>query len=234
MIRAVLFDLGGTLVDYYSQAEFPFILRQSIFLVRHYLDVSGRSLPSQVDMWKRVDDENYTSPDFRVRPLEDRLARIFDINPAEGAVIDTMCRAFMKPIFVRGMCFQDSVPVLEWLRMRGMLTAIVSNTPWGSPSHLWREELTRLDLEPFVDAMVFCRDAGWRKPAPEVFQMAIENLGVTPAETLFVGDHPQWDVKGAQSAGIEPVLIDRTGTGETSGVCSIGSLVDLPVKFGLV
>jgi putative hydrolase of the HAD superfamily len=233
MVRAVLFDLGGTLVDYFDQKEFSFVLRQGIFLVRHFLDKTSHSLPSQVEMWSRVESENHTSPDYRVRPLEDRLVRIFGINPDDGATIEAMCQAFMKPIFVRGMCFRDSVPLLEWLKMRGVLTAIVSNTPWGSPAHLWREDLRRFDLELLVDAVIFCRDVGWRKPAPTMFQKALESLGVGPEESLFVGDHPQWDVEGARSAGITPVLIDRTGIGRIPGVQSIGSLVDLPVKFDL-
>ena len=50
------------------------------------------------------------------------------------------------------------------LRSRGIKTAIVSNTPWGSPADAWRAELTRHGLLDKVDATVFCMDVGWRKP----------------------------------------------------------------------
>jgi len=50
--------------------------------------------------------------------------------------------------------------------LRGYRTGIISNLPWGSPPALWREEVGRLGVAGEVDEVVFCGDAGYRKPAP--------------------------------------------------------------------
>jgi putative hydrolase of the HAD superfamily len=99
--------------------------------------------------------------------------------------------------------------VLEALRQRGIKTAIVSNTPWGSSSRAWHEELHRLGLHEKVDAVVFCMDVGWRKPHRAPFRRALELLGVEASRSFFVGDHPEWDVIGARDAGLQPILLSQ-------------------------
>ena len=46
----------------------------------------------------------------------------------------------INPKFKKGQYYSDSLPVLRELRQWGFKLGIVSNTPWGSPSFLWREE----------------------------------------------------------------------------------------------
>jgi putative hydrolase of the HAD superfamily len=94
----------------------------------------------------------------------------------------------------------QAVPLLEALRGHGIKTAIVSNTPWGSPADAWRAELTRHGLLDKVDAAVFCMDVGWRKPHRAPFDRALSLLEVAPADALFVGDDHRWDIVGAQNA----------------------------------
>ncbi len=212
MKRAVLFDLGNTLVRYFGRAEFPTILEQAILEVRTYLQDSGfPPIPAEA-LWQRVDEENHEANDHRVRPLEGRLARIFQLDPGQVEdVAEGMCRCFSGPIFARGRRYPDAPPVLESLRSKSVKTAIVSNTPWGSPGALWREELARLGLDVWVDAAVFCTDVGWRKPARAIFEHALERLQVEPQDCLFVGDDPRWDLAGPRALGMEAILIDRHG-----------------------
>jgi putative hydrolase of the HAD superfamily len=215
MKKAVLFDLGGTLVEYYRRAEFPGILEEAIGEVEGYLrQLDLLRVPPQA-LWQRVRNEDHEAGDHRVRPLERRLIRIFQLDDANGAgaksmsgdLVVEMCRCFLKPIFARGRRYGDALPVLQRLRAAGLQTAIVSNTPWGSPAALWREEVERHGL--LVQAVVTCRDAGWRKPARQIFEFAMERLGASPQESLFVGDDPRWDIQGPREVGMEAVLIDR-------------------------
>ena len=97
--------------------------------------------------------------------------------------------------------------MLEALRGLGIKTAIVSNTPWGSPATAWREELSRHGLLDKVDATVFCVDVGRRKPHRAPFDRALSLLGVAGADAFFVGDDHRWDVVGAYGAGLRPVLL---------------------------
>jgi putative hydrolase of the HAD superfamily len=117
----------------------------------------------------------------------------------------------MAPLFARGRPYDDVLPVLRRLRAEGVRTAIVSNTPWGSPGDLWREELARLGLAGEVDLAVFCSDVGWRKPAAAIFEYTLARLDARPADCFFVGDNPRWDVAGPRRVGIEALLLDRDG-----------------------
>ena len=210
----VLFDLGGTLAHYYTMSEFQSILEQATREVRLYLD--GKSLltvpPDLIAI--RVREEDHESADYRSRPLEERLTRIFGLetSSATGDILAEMCGQFMGPIFARGKLYDDTIPSLEELRSSGLRMAIVSNTSWGSPANLWKAEIRRLGLNAYVDSVVLDRDVGWRKPSKRIFEFAMEKLGVGPGECLFVGDEPKWDLIGPRAVGMEAILIDRRGT----------------------
>ena len=210
MKDAVLFDLGNTLVRYYERSEFPSILEEAITEVQKFLGVKGLLCVFPEAIWQRVKEENYEFKDYRVRPLEERLVRIFQLEALSSLKMD-MFRCFMKPIFARGYCYEDTLSTLGELKSKGLKTAIVSNTPWGSPADLWREQIKRLGLSDPVDAVVFCRDVGLRKPAKGIFEFALERLQASPGQCIFVGDDPRWDLVGPTAVGIEAVLIDRRG-----------------------
>lgn len=142
-------------------------------------------------------------------------------------MVDLMCRAFMGPIFKLGVVYDDVPGALADLRDRGLRLAVVSNTPWGSPAHLWREELDGLGIAPMVDAMFFCRDVGWRKPDERIFRHVFSSLGVGPDECLFVGDDPRWDIVGPNRVGMGSVLISRHGEWPAADTPVIGDLGEL-------
>jgi putative hydrolase of the HAD superfamily len=212
--NAILFDLGGTLAEYYDMSEFPFILEEAIRQVKLCLDEKGLLTVPPETIGPRVREEDYESADYRSRPLEQRLTRIFglDARMASDELLMEMCERFMAPILARGRCYEDTLPALRELRSRGFRTAVVSNTSWGSPAVLWRAEIRRLGLDSYMDSVVLDRDVGWRKPSEQIFEFAIRNLGVLPVDCLFVGDEPKWDLRGPRAVGIEAVLIDRKGT----------------------
>ena len=109
----------------------------------------------------------------------------------------------------------------------GLKTAIVSNTSWGSPAILWRKEVGRLEIDSLMNAVVFDRDLGWRKPSERIFTYALQKLEAQPNDCLFVGDEPKWDLEGPRAVGIEAVLIDRKGTMdlEEHSIRNLGDLI---------
>ncbi len=233
-INTVLFDLGQTLVHYYNCSEIPVVLRQIITSTQNFLLEKGLLTISPEIMWERVKEENYEAQDYRVRPLEERLVRIFQLNEKSASqdLIMEMCRAFMKPIFVRAYCYKDTHPALKNLKLMGFKTAVISNTPWGSPAELWREEIERHGLSEYMDALVFCRDVGWRKPARQIFEFALERLDTLPHNCIFVGDDTRWDLAGPRAVGIDAILINRSGKTEGNEQ-TIKSLMELCDKLPL-
>jgi putative hydrolase of the HAD superfamily len=220
--RAVLFDLGNTLVGYYTSAEFPGVLRRCL---RECADALGLPADSARDhkTYDRALLLNQEQADYAVRPLAERLEQLF----GAATSLDALVAAFLKPIFSMARLDPHAVNVLEALRSGGIKTAIVSNTPWGSPADAWREELRRHGLLDHVDATVFCTDVGWRKPHRAPFERALSLLGVGPAEALFVGDDPRWDAIGAQGAGLRPVLLVPSSGGGVTEHLTIRDLRDI-------
>jgi HAD superfamily hydrolase (TIGR01509 family) len=223
--RAVLFDLGNTLVHYYRHGEFADVLRRCLQGAVHAAEVPPRDASAN-DLFERALELNREAADFAVRPLSDRLRKLLpgcaDVPEVQ---MERVCRAFMAPIFACARPDPDAARVLDALRERGVRTAIVSNTPWGSPAAYWREELERHGLLRRVDAAVFCVDVGWRKPHPAPMLRAVAELGVEAREALFVGDDPRWDIEGAQRAGIRPVLLSSESAVIPPG-CTV--IPDLP------
>ena len=227
MKKVILFDLGNTLIQYYERSEFPEILRQAINEVHTFLNSQNLCNITTQEIWQKVKDEDYEAKDYSVRPLEGRLSRIFGIDIPSEEVLMTMCRCFVKPIFNMAQIYEDTLPTLAILKANNYKVGIISNTAWGSPSALWKEELKRFGIDRYVDADAYCRDIGWRKPSERIFEFALKKIDATPEQCLFVGDDPRWDIAGPKAVGIDAILIDRKNTHQNSDFVKISNLNEL-------
>jgi HAD superfamily hydrolase (TIGR01549 family) len=220
IVRAALFDLGNTLVSYYRPSEFPPILRSCLRRALRAAGISVSALDEQ-QLFEHALRLNKERDDLAVRPLVDRLQELFwPYADLTNTRLAEACDAFLEPIFAYAKPDVAASRVLEALRRGGVKTGIVSNTPWGSPASSWTAELARHGLLNHVDTVVFCVDVGWRKPHPAPFQRALEQLEVPASEAIFVGDDPQWDVLGAATVGLQPLLL-LNGPGVGSLSCPV-------------
>jgi HAD superfamily hydrolase (TIGR01509 family) len=119
----------------------------------------------------------------------------------------------------------DVRPTLRSLRERGHKVGLVSNR---------REVLgpvaETLGLADLFDLTLSAGEAQAWKPAPEIFHLACRRLGLTPAETVYVGDNYYADIEGARGAGLEQVLIDPRSLYPEPGcarILAIGELLAL-------
>jgi FMN phosphatase YigB (HAD superfamily) len=212
-MRAVLFDLGNTLVSYYAAADFEPILRRSL---RSCIEVLKPEIPiDEEELVQRALTLNVERGDHAVWPLVERLNILFRQASLDAKAKERLTAAFLEPIFATAVIDPSALATLGVLRAAGIRTAIVSNTPWGSPAQPWRAELARHNLLAAVDAAVFCVEVGYRKPHRAPFDRALSLLGARAEDAFFVGDDPRWDVAGAELAGIRPILL---GSARTSAV----------------
>jgi HAD superfamily hydrolase (TIGR01549 family) len=81
-------------------------------------------------------------------------------------------------------------------------------------------------LGPFIDILVTSEEAGYTKPSPEIFHIALERLACKPNEAVMIGDSWESDIVGAVNAGLPAVWLNRDGTRkpDTSEVLEILSL----------
>jgi putative hydrolase of the HAD superfamily len=139
-----------------------------------------------------------------------RTLPAFGIEPDPDLVADLARRDLESFRALTRLC-EDTVPFLEWLRSRGVRTALVSNC-----ADTTRAQLEYLGVVPLVDAVILSCEVGSMKPYPEIYVTALEELGVAAVDAAFIDDQPTFCV-GAQAVGIRPIQIAR---GEASGYVS--------------
>ena len=101
----------------------------------------------------------------------------------------------------------DARAALEVLRADGFQTAIVSNFDHRLPGILAGLEIGRL-----LDVVMLPGEARAVKPDPAIFELALERLGRTASECIYVGDDADRDVAGARGIGLRAVGTDELAT----------------------
>lgn len=205
MIRAVLFDAAGTLIELrepvgktYARAAaeqgvsisarrmadaFRRVFAATEALV--FPNATPEQLPAlERDWWRRVVRSTFLAADSARRV------------PDFDACFDGLWRRYASP--EAWQLRPGAAEVLDALRARGKQTAVVSNFDGRLPSLL-----TGLGLAKRLDAVVLPSDAGVAKPDRRIFEVALERLGVAAAAALFVGDDARCDLQGARNAGLE-------------------------------
>ncbi|TMG41879.1 MAG: HAD family hydrolase [Chloroflexi bacterium] len=116
--------------------------------------------------------------------------------------------------------FADTRPTLEALRRRGVKMGVVSNVPRDL-----RPVFALHGMADLVDAFTHSFEVGAEKPDPAIFRAACRALGVAPAETLMVGDHPEAD-GGAAKAGLRVYILPAEMDGDVRGLGRVVELVE--------
>jgi len=114
---------------------------------------------------------------------------------------------------------------LQRLKDTDLKLGIISNFDY----RLYRI-LEGLELRPFFDKISISSEVGFAKPAREIFTAALSAMGLDKAEAIHVGDSEHMDVRGAQEAGLHPILIDVGLTGTPiidGGVARVSSLAEI-------
>lgn len=132
-----------------------------------------------------------------------RTLPVFGIEPDPVLIADLSRRDVESARTLTQLC-DDTVPFLEWLRSRDVLTALVSNC-----ADTTRAQLEYLGIVPLVDAVILSCEVGSVKPYPEIYGTALDELGVAAVDAVFIDDQPTYCV-GAEAVGIRPIQIARS------------------------
>jgi putative hydrolase of the HAD superfamily len=205
MMEAVILDVGGVLLvpheEPVSLALAPFgIGLDAVQAERaHYFGIHALDLAA--------DDERAAREAYLVGyadaigvPLARRSAAVDRLRDIwNGPTIDL----WRRPV-------TGSVDGLKRLAASGRKLGIVSNADGTIEEQLRRGEICQVGegLGVPVLAIVDSHIVGIAKPAADIFRHALEPLGVSPAEAVYVGDTVRYDIRGARNAGLRPVHFD--------------------------
>ena len=117
------------------------------------------------------------------------------------------------------LLFPEAVGVLEYFHQRGFQMGVISDT---SPSLEY--SLQQLGIAKYFSSFTASSLVGAGKPSPVIFNAALDSLGVTAEESIYVDDYPP-EADGARALGFTSFLIDRKA--ETAGEWTITSLQEL-------
>src|SRR5581483_1098013 len=215
-LEAVVFDLGGTLIDYlggapkWPEMEFPGVHALHAHLTAAGLGVNvdrfrARFIAAMDRRWRSATDSLLDPPTLvaLIDEMCEAMGLALDLDAREAAVM-----SYCQPIAERATLKDGAAELLRWLAARGVRIGLVANAVWPGDAH--RRDLERFGLLRHFDATVFSSECGLWKPDPQVFAHTLGLMGARPAGTVFVGDRLLEDVQGAQRAGLRSVFVEGT------------------------
>ena len=213
-LKGALFDFDDTLVDWSGvQLGWREIEAARLARVQEYVWRKSRAhwltTESLLDAYMRQTRAAWTEARATLHAphmpsiLMDSLKELG--APVDRLEVDEVLRAYDWNVVPGAVVFPDVPPMLEVLRKAGIKLGIVTNA--SQPMTMRDAELKAHGLIAyFPDCRLSAADAGYLKPDARIFTCALERLGTTPDETIFIGDNPDADIAGALSVGMKAVL----------------------------
>ena len=215
MIRAVLFDVGGTLwPDRPGAPRLPGVgtpgpggdplvaaaaARISVLL--------GLGAAEALVLAARLaDDRGADRGD--AQHTAGHVARTVRAVGLDGRGLDpgALQRAMCLPAAQVVQPFTGARDVLRTARELGLAVAVVSNARWRD-GEAYQRDFADLGLATYVDAYVSSVDVGFRKPHPSMFRTALDALDAAPAVAAMVGNSVANDITPARDLGMRTVLV---------------------------
>jgi putative hydrolase of the HAD superfamily len=217
MIKALIFDLDNTLVD------FMLLKRRAIEGAAHAMIDAGLDLSYDVVL-KKINDI-YNSEGIEYQQVFDHLLN--DVyGKVDQEIISAGVVAYRKAREAVLKPYPKVFPTLIELIKMGLKLAVVSDAP---AREAWLR-LSYINFHHLFDVVITFDDSHQRKPSPVPFNMALEKLNLQAEECLMVGDWAERDMVGARAVGMKTVFArygDTFNTGNPDSDYDINSISEL-------
>lgn len=191
MTQGILFDLDDTLTDRPASLK-QFTLRFS----QHFADQLGEmSFDALHEVMIRADGGGYCPPEKRFSIMQHEIA--WKQPPSFQALWDYWYTVLSTCSLPKAHLYET----LDSLKQAGFVMGIVTNGR-TDPQTL---TIDTLKLHPYMQTVIVSERVGVRKPNRQIFEKALDALGIALENTWFVGDHPLNDMLGARSMGMKGI-----------------------------
>jgi putative hydrolase of the HAD superfamily len=217
MIKAVIFDLDNTLVD------FMVMKRQAVDAAINAMIDAGLKLPVD-DARKRI-DKIYKEKGIEFQNVFDQL--LYDVfKKVDYKILSAGVIAYRRAREAALVPYPRVYMTLTELLKMGLKLAVISDAP---AREAWLR-LSYLNFHHLFDLVLTFDDTGEKKPSPVPFKKALKLLSLRPEEALMVGDWAERDMVGAAKVGMKTVFAkygDTFGTAETHADYDINDISEL-------
>jgi putative hydrolase of the HAD superfamily len=193
-VKAIIFDLFGTLIDSFNSQKYRQILSEM---------ASSLSLPedSFYDLWNNSFNQRALGT---FKTLEESFEFISNqlkipLDPEGIAQAIKIRFDYSKKTLVPRA---DTLSTLKQLRSKGFKIGLISDCTYEIPS-IW----DRTKLAKHFDSVIFSCIYGIKKPDPKIYLLACKKLKVKPKNCIYVGDGSSRELTGALQVGMFPILI---------------------------
>ncbi len=211
VLQAVLLDLGDTLV--HMSRPWDDVFHANLEALHNYLIKLGFRLDFQqfADTFIRIFEDAAAKADvYKIEiPMSEIIAKALRKSRLEILGVDLIRNAeieFFRPEVEAWQLYPDTVETLVALRDDGFRMGLISNakSDWAV-----RAIIEKNDIEKYFGTIVTSASIRIRKPRPEIFARALNDLGVKPSETVVVGDSVDADISGARNIGMRSIHVLR-------------------------
>ena len=218
MIKAIIFDLDNTLLDFVKMKQFA-VKAAITAMIEAGLDVDEEKAYKDIfDLYVEKGWENQQVFDDY---LNQTVGKVSNKILAAGIVSYRRAREATLLVYPN-----VNKTLIELIKM-GIKLSVVSDAP---SREAWMR-LYYLNLHHVFDPVLTFDDTGVRKPSPKPFEMALDIIQAKPDEVLMIGDWPERDVVGAKQIGMKTIFARY---GDTFGTVDSGADWDVNDIYGLI
>lgn len=190
MIKTVLFDLDGTLLNRDASVR-AFIDDQ----YERLSNIAGH-IPKQVyvDRFIDLDQRGYVWKDKVYQQMVSELE-------LKGVTWEELLHDYISEFHHHCVAFPNLIPMLEELSNRHISLGMITN----GFGQFQMNNIESLGIQAYFDAIFISEWEGLRKPDPKLFHRALTKLNASKEESMFIGDHPDNDVRAARNLGMKAI-----------------------------
>jgi putative hydrolase of the HAD superfamily len=213
MIKAVLFDLDGTLLDR-DESVNKFIDCQY-----DRLNTVVGHIPREtyIKRFIELDQRGYVWKDR----VYQQLVEEFHIETTWEELLQDYLEEFKNHC----VPFPNLITTLEKLQSLNVRLGMITN----GRGQFQLDNIKALGIEKYFDTILISEWEGIKKPDPEIFKRALKQLEVSPYQSIFVGDHPENDVKAAQHVGMKGIWKKDFQWDQVEADFIINELAEIPL-----
>lgn len=205
-IKAIGFDIGGTLVNYNKPLNWSASYEDAI---KYMCDKNNIDFTKERFEKAR---EVLTKYNTRVNPREEEFSsniifgEIFESWNQNKRKLKSAKKSFYEFFQRETYIYDDAKVLLQYCNENNLKCCVYTDVAYGMDDEFSLKDIE--EIKEYISLKLTSVNVGYRKPNKKGFEIMLEKLKCSPEEMIYIGDEEK-DILGAQNLGINTILINR-------------------------